>query len=163
MILCLYVSSTLGRFEVSRTIFQPRCTIYISCRQLVILFLYFIVIFWPVQTFIWLMQDFDWFWMMTWTDYSLCSCVQVMTNLYHEVASRVYQLQTPPLIRDRRHGRPRYQHNSSMCQACRQGLCKTSKVLTIVSNSSWDCEFDLDVLKWLVLGHNKHTTVFLFM
>ncbi|KAK4309980.1 hypothetical protein Pmani_018447 [Petrolisthes manimaculis] len=61
---------------------------------------------------------------------------KVMTNLYHEVANRVYQLQTPPLIRDRRHGRPRHQHNSSMCQACRQGLCKTSQVLQTVSSSS---------------------------
>lgn len=52
---------------------------------------------------------------------------QVMTNLYHEVASRIYKLQTPPLIRDRRHGRPRQQHNTHMCEGCRQGLCKTTK------------------------------------
>nr|XP_053651485.1 uncharacterized protein LOC128701639 [Cherax quadricarinatus] len=52
---------------------------------------------------------------------------KVMTNLYHEVAGRVYHLQTPPLIRDRRHGRPRHQHNSTMCEACHQGLCKTTR------------------------------------
>ncbi|KAK8402152.1 hypothetical protein O3P69_001323 [Scylla paramamosain] len=52
---------------------------------------------------------------------------KVMTNLYHEVAGRIYKLQTPPLIKDRRHGRPRQQHNTTMCEACRQGLCKTTK------------------------------------
>ncbi|XP_042861090.1 uncharacterized protein LOC122246529 isoform X1 [Penaeus japonicus] len=52
---------------------------------------------------------------------------KVMTNLYHEVANRVYGLQTPPLIRDRRHGRPRQQHNSSMCEGCHQGICKTPR------------------------------------
>ncbi|KAK8726837.1 hypothetical protein OTU49_010085 [Cherax quadricarinatus] len=52
---------------------------------------------------------------------------KVKTNLYHEVAGRVYHLQTPPLIRDRRHGRPRHQHNSTMCEACHQGLCKTTR------------------------------------
>lgn len=57
---------------------------------------------------------------------------KVMTNLYHEVAGRIYRLQTPPLIKDRRHGRPRQQHNSTMCEGCRQGLCKTNKTQQIL-------------------------------
>ncbi|XP_037799238.1 receptor-transporting protein 3-like [Penaeus monodon] len=60
---------------------------------------------------------------------------KVMTNLYHEVANRVYGLQTPPLIRDRRHGRPRQQHNSSMCEGCHQGICKAPRN-TVPSASS---------------------------
>ncbi|XP_069186000.1 receptor-transporting protein 3 isoform X2 [Procambarus clarkii] len=48
-----------------------------------------------------------------------------------KVASRIYGLQTPPLIRDRRHGRPRHQHNSSMCEGCHQGLCKTPRTTAL--------------------------------
>ncbi|KAG0730411.1 Receptor-transporting protein 3 [Chionoecetes opilio] len=63
---------------------------------------------------------------------------KVMTNLYHEVAGRIYKLQTPPLIKDRRHGRPRQQHNATMCQGCRQGLCKTNKTMQICPSRGCD-------------------------
>ncbi|XP_071548365.1 uncharacterized protein [Panulirus ornatus] len=54
---------------------------------------------------------------------------KVMTNLYHEVAGRIYKLRTPPLIKDRRHGRPRHEHNSHMCEGCHQGICKKPKMI----------------------------------
>ncbi|XP_064093563.1 uncharacterized protein LOC135206175 isoform X3 [Macrobrachium nipponense] len=54
------------------------------------------------------------------------SC-QVMTNLYYEVSSRMYGFYTPPMIKSRRHGRPRANHDSSMCQGCHQKICQATK------------------------------------
>ncbi|KAK7070121.1 Zinc-binding domain [Halocaridina rubra] len=52
---------------------------------------------------------------------------KVMTNLYYEVANNVYGFQTPPTIKNRRHGRPRANHNAKMCQGCHQGYCLRNK------------------------------------
>ncbi|XP_066940508.1 receptor-transporting protein 3-like isoform X1 [Macrobrachium rosenbergii] len=52
---------------------------------------------------------------------------KVMTNLYYEVSSRMYGFYTPPMIKNRRHGRPRAHHDSSMCQGCHQKICQATK------------------------------------
>lgn len=51
-------------------------------------------------------------------------CRQVITNLYYEIASKLYNLRTPQYIRTRRLGQPVNHHNRALCQGCSQGLCK---------------------------------------
>ncbi|XP_068235985.1 uncharacterized protein [Palaemon carinicauda] len=53
---------------------------------------------------------------------------KVMANLYYEVASCIYGLITPPMIKNKRHGRPRAHHDSSMCQGCNQSFCQVAKI-----------------------------------
>jgi len=49
--------------------------------------------------------------------------LKVMSNVYHKVGQTYYGFLQPPIRIDRRPGRPRNQHNSELCQACRDGEC----------------------------------------
>ena len=46
-----------------------------------------------------------------------------MTNFFYEISKKIYNMRTPPQIKNRRHGRPRQQHNHQSCQGCHLGLC----------------------------------------
>ncbi|XP_060567883.1 uncharacterized protein LOC132726567 isoform X1 [Ruditapes philippinarum] len=50
--------------------------------------------------------------------------VKVIGNVYNRVGQIYYGFVRPPLRIDRRVGKPRNQHNSELCQACKEGLCK---------------------------------------
>ncbi|KAH3790218.1 uncharacterized protein LOC127841378 isoform X1 [Dreissena polymorpha] len=50
--------------------------------------------------------------------------VKVVGNVYNRVGQIYYGFVRPPLRIDRRVGKPRNQHNSELCQACKEGLCK---------------------------------------
>lgn len=50
--------------------------------------------------------------------------LQVVGNVYNRVGQIYYGFVRPPLRIDRRVGKPRNQHNSELCQACKEGLCK---------------------------------------
>lgn len=54
----------------------------------------------------------------------LFSVLQVVGNVYNRVGQIYYGFVRPPLRIDRRVGKPRNQHNSELCQACKEGLCK---------------------------------------
>ncbi|KAA0194742.1 hypothetical protein HAZT_HAZT000293 [Hyalella azteca] len=61
---------------------------------------------------------------------------RVMTNFFYKICSKVYGHTAPPMNQDRRHGRPRLQHNSGQCQGCVLGLCKPQKKLCITDKSN---------------------------
>lgn len=48
---------------------------------------------------------------------------KVVTNVYHSVGKQYYGLIQTPVYRERRKGKPRTQHNSSLCQACADNIC----------------------------------------
>lgn len=50
--------------------------------------------------------------------------VKVIGNVYNRVGQLHYGFVRPPLRIDRRAGKPRNQHNSELCQACKEGHCK---------------------------------------
>jgi len=52
---------------------------------------------------------------------------KVMCNLYHKIGLTYYGFLQPPIRIDRRPGRPRNQHNSELCQACKDGECDQIK------------------------------------
>lgn len=52
---------------------------------------------------------------------------KVMCNVYNKVGQTYYGFMQPPIRIDRRPGRPRNQHNSDLCQACRDGECDQAR------------------------------------
>lgn len=52
---------------------------------------------------------------------------KVLVNAYHRVGETFYGFVTPPLIKQRRAGKPRTPHNSDLCQACKDGVCAERK------------------------------------
>lgn len=49
---------------------------------------------------------------------------KVLTNVFHAVGKAYYGLAEAPVYRERRKGKPRTQHNTSLCQACADRVCK---------------------------------------
>lgn len=52
---------------------------------------------------------------------------KVLLNLYHKVANVIYGAPLQTLVKERRAGRPRTEHNSSLCQACSMGACREKR------------------------------------
>ncbi|BFZ23384.1 hypothetical protein BsWGS_26423 [Bradybaena similaris] len=50
--------------------------------------------------------------------------IKVIGNVYNRVGQVFYGFVQPLLRIDRRQGKPRNQHNSDLCQACKEGMCK---------------------------------------
>ncbi|XP_011680521.1 receptor-transporting protein 3 isoform X2 [Strongylocentrotus purpuratus] len=48
---------------------------------------------------------------------------KVLCNLYNRIGQTYYGFVKPPIRYDRRAGKPRTQHNATLCQACRDGEC----------------------------------------
>jgi len=53
--------------------------------------------------------------------------LQVVGNVYNNIGQMYYGFYMPPMRVDRRKGKPRNQHNSDLCQACHDGLCREMK------------------------------------
>lgn len=49
---------------------------------------------------------------------------KVVSNVYSAVRKAFYGFAEAPVSRERRKGKPRTQHNSSLCQACADKVCK---------------------------------------
>lgn len=56
--------------------------------------------------------------------------IKVLGNVYNRVGQIYYGFVRPPLRIDRRAGKPRNQHNSELCQACKEGLCREEWTFT---------------------------------
>ena len=56
--------------------------------------------------------------------YRRVCCLQVVGNVYNRIGQAYYNFRCPPLCVSRRQGRPREQHDSRLCQACHDGLCR---------------------------------------
>ncbi|KAK2149133.1 hypothetical protein LSH36_465g01000 [Paralvinella palmiformis] len=50
--------------------------------------------------------------------------VKVIENLYNRIGTVHYGFVLPPIRIDRRTGKPRAQHDSKLCQACKDGICQ---------------------------------------
>ena len=60
----------------------------------------------------------------------------MITNLYYEVANKMYGLCTPTPIKSRRIGFPNNFHNTNLCQGCVSGVCKQHSYDNSASNTS---------------------------
>ncbi|XP_067946445.1 uncharacterized protein [Watersipora subatra] len=49
--------------------------------------------------------------------------VKVVGNVFNRIGQEYYGFYSPPVRIDRRAGKPRSQHNSTLCQACSEGIC----------------------------------------
>ncbi|CAK8689408.1 unnamed protein product [Clavelina lepadiformis] len=61
---------------------------------------------------------------------------KVMCNVYNKVGQIYYGFHQPPIRIDRRPGRPRNQHNSDLCQACRDGECDQARPIKPIITAS---------------------------
>ncbi|XP_053207955.1 uncharacterized protein LOC128392009 [Panonychus citri] len=52
---------------------------------------------------------------------------KVLVNLFNRVGQNYYGFYYPPLEKTRRPGKPRTPHNSTLCQACKDGVCTNRK------------------------------------
>ncbi|XP_074655428.1 receptor-transporting protein 3-like [Tubulanus polymorphus] len=52
--------------------------------------------------------------------------LKVVANLYYKVGQTYYGFQKPPIRTDRRSGKPKKEHDRSLCQACFDGICRES-------------------------------------
>lgn len=52
---------------------------------------------------------------------------KVLNNLYNKIGQIYFGFKTPALDKQRRAGKPKTSHNSSLCQACQDGVCADRK------------------------------------
>lgn len=52
---------------------------------------------------------------------------KVLNNLYNKIGQVYFGFKMPAIIKQRRAGKPKTSHNSSLCQACHDGVCTDRK------------------------------------